>query len=143
MPNDTHNPSGAKARPPSTLTGWDDVPLDAARRRAPGGPAGCPRCAAEGLARWAYSGTQVTGTMAGVLLLVAPRLRRDDTTGGPTLAALLGLMIALACLAWGLHHVTRRLDRRASMPLPAPAVDTLAHYRDGPTWECPRHPFVG
>ncbi|MDO9021018.1 MAG: hypothetical protein Q8S73_15125 [Deltaproteobacteria bacterium] len=126
------------AHPPSTLPGRDD--FDAARAPTLRVRPGCPRCAAERRARWSYSGTQATGTMAGVLLLVAFRLRRDDATSRPTIAILLGLTTALACLAWGLRHVTRRLDARASTPPPA---DPLAHYRAGSSAECPQHPFDG
>ena len=32
--------------------------------------------------------------------------------------------------------------RSASTPLPPPAADPLATYREGPPVECPRHPFA-
>ncbi len=50
--------------------------------------------------------------------------------------------IAFACLTVGLVAFRHLLTRRASAPLPPPAADPLASYREGPTVECPRHPFA-
>jgi hypothetical protein len=59
------------------------------------------------------------------------------------LGHLLALALLLGCVALRLHFVAGRLIRRASTPLPAPAVGRLATYRDVRSAECPRHPFVG
>jgi|GEM_PF-1530409 len=53
------------------------------------------------------------------------------------LAVAIGLAVVALQLVGGLA------DRRASTPLPRPAADPLATYRDGPPVECPRHPFAG
>lgn len=55
-----------------------------------------------------------------------------------------GLLLALGfwCVARVFEWLVARFTRRASTPLPVPPVDPLAHYREGPTVECPRHPFA-
>ena len=52
------------------------------------------------------------------------------------------LAMAVAGVGVGLRAVADHLARRASMPRPAPVVDPLAHYREGPLVGCARHPFA-
>jgi len=52
------------------------------------------------------------------------------------------LVLALVLVAAALSRVVDRLTRHATTPLPPPAVDPLATYREGPPVECPRHPFA-
>ncbi|MDO9019354.1 MAG: hypothetical protein Q8S73_24260 [Deltaproteobacteria bacterium] len=52
----------------------------------------------------------------------------------------LALVVALGSL--GLGALAGRFNRHAARPLPAPAVDPLATYREGAVTECPRHPFA-
>lgn len=44
-------------------------------------------------------------------------------------------------LTIGLRMLSLHLTRRAATPLPPPAPDPLATYREAPA-ECPRHPFA-
>jgi len=55
----------------------------------------------------------------------------------------LALALMFGCVSRGLNAMAVRLTRRASTPLPRPAADPLATYRDVPSAECPRHPFAG
>ena len=50
--------------------------------------------------------------------------------------------VAFAGVVGSLYAIEKRLTHRASTPLPPPAPDALATYRDGPPPECPRHPFA-
>jgi len=82
-----------------------------------------------------------------VALITRNERGRDATTFTGMLADgflfRLGLFaLSVACIAGVLRMLSRRLTRHASAPLPLPAADPLAHYRDAPLPECPRHPFA-
>lgn len=52
-----------------------------------------------------------------------------------------GSVVVLLAVAFVVGWLALRLNHRAATPLPPPATDPLATYREAPT-ECPRHPFA-
>jgi hypothetical protein len=60
---------------------------------------------------------------------------------GAVTAALLATALAMVVLR--MRALAGRLTSAASTPLPPPAADPLATYREGLAVECPRHPFEG
>jgi len=56
-------------------------------------------------------------------------------------ARLAVLAFGVAWVGIGLRALADHLTRRAATPLPPPAPDPLATYREAPA-KCPRHPFA-
>ncbi len=119
-------------------------------------PAACPGCVAErraGRVRYLLNATIASVIAHGALpCCFCCTSWHTPTTGTDPLAEALrneqmasriaGLALALVVVAVVLRAVVVRLGRRAATPLPAPAADPLATYREGSPAECPRHPFV-
>ncbi len=100
----------------------------------------CPRCVAERRAgRSLWTGLAVAVSAHFVATADGPRtLWMNRTWDLPRVS----LVLVLACVAGANLVLFLRHGRRAVMPLPAPATDPLATYRDGAPMECPRHPYA-
>lgn len=107
----------------------------------------CPRCAAERRARRARvaerSAAKAAVATFGVFwLVVLTDVQGPWPVDGEMVYPTALLSLASACASLASSALARRFTRRATTPLPAPAADLLATYRDASPPECPRHPFA-